>query len=317
MTQREADLSKISKRWALSPEQLQQRVLISWMEHEHIKRYIHRRITGDESLDWFTYVLRKYFLAPAERALSLGCGQGGLERHALSSNAVHIFDAYDASYGAIEHAKKAAEKEGLLKRINYHIADMNLLELPEKIYDAVFASMSVHHVEALERLFGEVRGTLKPYGLFIINEYIGPTKFQIPPLQLKLINSLLKILPIRCRRMIRDGKVTDEIKQVHQIHSLKWFDENDPSEAVRSAEIMPVLKDYFQVLEFKPYGGTLLHFMLENIVGNFDDRDEDDRAWLNMLEYLETVLEEGGVIKSDFALIVARTLRVASHAFIP
>jgi len=50
----------------------------------------------------------------------------------------------------------------------------------------------------------------------------------------------------------------------------------------------------------------LLHFMLENIVGNFDDGHEDDRAWLNILEYVEMALEQGKVIDSDFAMIVAR-----------
>jgi SAM-dependent methyltransferase len=275
------------------------------MEHEYVKKHINLRTTGDESLDWFSYVIQKYFRTPVERALSLGCGDGGLERHALDAGAVKRFDAYDASCGAIENAKKAAESKGLLQRVNYAVADLNLLCLEAGSYDSVFASMSIHHIHALERVFEEVRGALKRPGLFILNEYIGPTRFQLPPIQIKLINDLLKILPRDLRRVIRDGKCTSEIKERHQIHPLSWFDENDPSEAVRSAEIMPLLQRFFRIVEFKPYGGTLLQFLLENIVGNFDESQEKDCAWLDILFYFEGALEDAGVIDSDFALIIA------------
>jgi SAM-dependent methyltransferase len=257
-------------------------------------------------LDWLTYVLRKFFPAPIERAVSLGCGEGGLERHALSVGAVDLFDAYDASEGAIQNARRHAEIVGHAQGVRYSVRDVNRFSSPGRIYDAAFASMSIHHIEALESVFDELRKSLKPTGLFVMNEYIGPTKFQLPPAQLTLINDLLGILPARYRRMIRDGARTNEIKQEHHIHPLEWFERYDPSEAVRSADLLSVLQDYFEIVEIKSYGGTLLHFLLENIVGNFDNSKEEDRAWLRMLEYFETTLEKGAMIDNDFAVIVAR-----------
>lgn len=305
MDRNQSTLNKVAKWWARSPENLRQRALIAWMEHEYVKKHINLRTTGDESVDWLSYILQKYFRTPVERALSLGCGDGGLERHALEAGAVERFDAYDASCGAIENAKKSAQTRGLLHRINYIVADLNHLHVKADGYDSVFASMSIHHIHALERVFEEVRGGLKLSGLFIMNEYIGPTRFQIPPAQLKLINDLLEILPRDFRRIIRNEKPTSEIKERHLIHPHSWFEENDPSEAIRSAEILPILQRFFRIVEFKPYGGSLLQFLLENIVGNFDDRQEKDRAWLDMLFYFERALEDAGVIDSDFALIVA------------
>lgn len=308
MMEQESNLDKVSRWWDQSAEQHQQKRLISWLEHDHIKRHINRRITGDETLDWLTYVLQKYFQKPVERAISLGCGEGGLERHVLSAGAVNVFDAYDASHGAIENAKKAARDLGLLERVNYVVADLNNFKAREGAYDAVFASMSIHHIQSLESVFDEVRRALKPSGLFVMCEYIGPTKFQLHPLQHKLVNDLLRILPAHYRHVIVEGQVTDEVKREYRLLPLEWFEKNDPSEAVRSAEIMPVLRNYFRVIEFKSYGGTLLHCLLENIVGNFDDSKEDDRAWLDKLVYFETSLEEGGIINSDFALIVAQPI---------
>ncbi len=305
----ELDLEKVSKCWSQTPEQLEQRALTNWMGHEHVKRHIQKRTTGDENLDWLSYIIAKYFQTPVERALSLGCGDGGLERHVLGSGAVKFFDAYDVSAGAIESARRKAEESGVLDKIRYAITDLNQLEtLPEE-YDAVFASMSIHHIEALESVFNEIRKGLKPNGLFIMNEYIGPTQFQLPASQLDLINDLLTILPPHYRRMIREGHATEDVKQAHFIHPLEWFAQYDPSEAVRSAEILTVLKDYFEIIEFKPYGGALLQFLLDNIVGNFDDTQEADRAWLDVLEYIETTVEEASVIASDFALIVAGPIK--------
>jgi hypothetical protein len=123
-----------------------------------------------------------------------------------------------------------------------------------------------------------------------------------------MINKLLSILPTRYRQIIRDGKVTSDTKIVHQNPPLAWFDENDPSEAVRSSSIMPIIRQYFQIVEYRPYGGSLLQFLLENIVGNFKD-DQEDNAWLDILIYTEQLLEESAVIDSDFALIVATLIK--------
>ena len=305
MTEKDLTIEKVADWWDQSREERQKKSLVAWMEHDHIKRHINRRTTGDESLDWFNYVLQKYFKSPVERALSLGCGTGELERLALRAEAVDLFDAYDISPGAIESAKKAAIEAGNLERINYKVTDLNHIQLKGDAYDAAFASMSIHHIQALENVFESVRASLKPSGLFIINEYIGPTRFQLPPVQMRLINDMLEILPQRLRKIIRGGQITSDIKHIHKVDPLTWFDENDPSEAVRSGEIMALLERFFTVLEFKPYGGSLLQFIVEDIVGNFDDNDQEDRAWLEMLEFVENTLEEYGVIKSDFALIVS------------
>ena len=305
MTEKDLNIEKVANWWDQSREEGQKKSLVAWMEHAQIKRHINRRTTGDESLSWFKYVLQKYFKSPIDRALSLGCGTGGLERNALWAEAVGFFDAYDVSPGAVESAKKAAIEAGILERINYKVGDLNHIQLKRHAYDAVFSSMSIHHIQALENVFESVRASLRPSGLFIINEYIGPNRFQLPPVQIGLINDMLEILPQRLRKIIRGGQITSDIKHSYEVLPLTWFDENDPSEAVRSGDIMAILERFFTVLEFKPYGGALLQFIVEDIVGNFDDNDQEDRAWLEMLEFVENKLEEVGVIKSDFALIVS------------
>ena len=54
------------------------------------------------------------------------------------------------------------------------------------------------------------------------------------------------------------------------------FQQNDPSEAIRSEEIVPTLLRYFDILEFRPYGGAIQHMLLSGITGNFDENNEAD-----------------------------------------
>lgn len=302
------DLERVDRFWTDSPS-LEAKRLISWMEHPRVIRYINSRTTGDSSLTWFPYIIQKYIPLPVSRALSLGCGTGGLERHALSIGAVETFDAIDISSGSINAARSTAQQMGLGSRVNYILDNLNELHLGPREYDIVFASMSIHHVEALEALCAQICLTLREGGYFICNEYIGPNRFQLPADRLQIINKLLTILPAHYRQIIRDSKVVSDIKTVHQNPPLAWFDENDPSESVRSADIIAVIRQYFHIVEYRPYGGGILQLLLQDIVGNFQDGHEEDDAWLDMLTYFEQLLEEKAVVDSDFALIVATPIK--------
>jgi hypothetical protein len=80
----------------------------------------------------------------------------------------------------------------------------------------------------------------------------------------------------------------------------------DPSEAVRSVEILPLLQRYFELVEFKPLGGSILQFLLADIAGNF--QDETGQRLLKMLFVIEDALLASGDLQSDFAYVVARPL---------
>ncbi len=300
----DADLERVAQHWDRSVP-LEELQAISWLEHPRVRQYINSRVTGDPAQDWLPYVAHKYFPTPAARALSLGCGTGGLERHAFLLGAAEAFDAIDISPHCIERAQDAARAEGVADRVSYRLADVNRLTLDPNRYDAIFASMSIHHVQALERVYEQASLSLRPGGYFICNEYVGPNRFQLPGKRLEILNHLLSSLPARFRRMIRDGKFTDEIKTVHRNPPLTWFTQNDPSEAIRSADIVPVLKEFFDVVELGHYGGGILHFLLQDIAGNFRHPHEEHDAWLGLLCQVEHLLEREGIIESDFALIVA------------
>lgn len=86
----------------------------------------------------------------------------------------------------------------------------------------------------------------------------------------------------------------------------------DPSEAIRSNEILPVLKNFFDIVEYRPLGGSILQFLLADIAGNF--QDEVGQQWLEIFFQIEDTLQTTGDISSDFAYIVAKPKQSALEA---
>lgn len=211
----------------------------TWLEHPVCRRLINERVTGDANKALLQDIRLRLFPETPDLALSLGCGFGAFDRMAVQSGFARRIHACDLSENATAQARAAAEAEGLADRIEYRLADLNNIDLPPHHYDIVFAMGSIHHVFQLEALFKQVRNTLKPGALFIIDEYVGPSRFQTPPLATEIINRIFAILPEKYKYNLfaNDGSTING----YLPPPISWFEENDPSEAVRSSEIFDTL----------------------------------------------------------------------------
>ncbi len=277
--------------------------VVAWTDSSLVQRhYIHPIISGKPEDNWLIWIKNTYFKNPVRKALSLGCGDGCLERHAVALNIAGQFEAYDISAGATCIAEQKAAELKIEKNINYHSADLNTVKLSPEACDVVFAAMSLHHIDNLEHLLQEIRRTLKPGGLFILNEFVGPNRFQWTKKQTDIANDLMAILPEKYRYCHIRGEIKDRIYQP----TIASMIETDPSEAVRSEEIIPIVTSMFDIVHHKKYGGTILNPLLEGIVSNFSENDENAMALLKMVFYIEKCLIDEQVLPSDFDLIVCK-----------
>ena len=292
--------------WSRKAEvkELELRQYDSWLGHPIVaSEYINKKFNGGREHNWLTYFAGKYAPKGFAHGVTLGCGSGGLERHALQLGICRDFDAYDIAPGAIEIAKKHAEEAGCLAQINYEVRDLNALSLAPGCQDVVFACQSAHHFENLEHIFSEVEKSLKPGGLFVLNEFIGPTRFQWTDKQLALANRMLAALPDRYKRSISVPSTQKTCIERPTVEAMITY---DPSEAVRSGELLEVIGQRFDIVERMDFGGTLLHILLQDIVGNFDPASPEDMLVLKLLWECEDILIDSHVIDSDFTFIVAR-----------
>ena len=80
---------------------------------------------------------------------------------------------------------------------------------------------------------------------------------------------------------------------------------SDPSEAVESSRILPLLRESFDVLDVRGYGGTLLEPVLSGIAHNFVGNDADTQRLLGTCFAAEDALLTTGELDHDFVLVVA------------
>jgi SAM-dependent methyltransferase len=234
------------------------------------------------------------------RAVSLGCGRGRQDRSLYRHGIVETLIGYDLSPHSVEAAAKWAHSSGIAG-FEYRLGDLNEIELEVSAFDLVVAEMSLHHTTELERLFDVAARALKPGGLLLVDEYVGPTRFRWTETQMRAVNGLLTILPKELR-MTPEGVFKPLIEHLPN----SFFESVDPSEAVRSGEVMGCLEQRFEILWRRPYGGTILHPLLHDIACNFREGDLFAETFLGAAIGFEDTMMLTRELQSDFVALVAR-----------
>ena len=215
----------------------------SWMAEPAIRDYINESIGETKPgwpFDWLEGWLGGRRFA---RALSIGCGTGGLERDLIKRGICSNVDAFDGSVVSLCVAHEEARQMDVGERIRYYAMDFNEPVLPRRAYDAVFFHQSAHHVAKLEKLFRAVLLALKPGGILYLDEYVGPSRHEWVTGDLIEHEQAYQSPP----EAVRSAP-----------HVPLPIQEDDPSEAFRSSEILEQLKVGFTISATRPYGGTLL-----------------------------------------------------------
>lgn len=241
-----------------------------WMAHPLVRAAINRRITGDPNTWPLPELLRDRHFATG---LSIGCGTGGLERSLRG--VVGDMTGIDASEAVLDEARRLAPE------IRYVAADAREFLLG-KTFDVIFFHQSLHHFDRLDELMTIVANALAPKGMLYLDEYIGPSRQEWTFSKLLGPNLVYRMLPRGTRR----AKIVRAP-----------INREDPTEAIRSSEIVPAVEAQFTILQRHNYGGHLLALLYPNMNRSAPRFDEAVRQ---MIAYEETTLDD-----SFYAVIIA------------
>ena len=274
-----------------------------WLQHPTVRARVNTLISGSPTIDglgtFADHLAELGRPVPLGRCVVPGCGTGGLERSLVQHGLVREVDGFDRLDAAIEEARRLALADGL-GTLRYRQADADLPTLPPSSYDAAFTHSFLHRVEALEALFEALHAALRPDALLRIDEFLGPSRFQWSDAQIGLANEWLAGLPEHLARL--PGQAGRKALLVRPPE--EPMRQAAPA-AVRSGEVRDVLSRWFELVDERPYGGTLLHPALADIAQNFDPTRPDDNGALEDLFELETDAMADGRIGSDFAILTA------------
>jgi SAM-dependent methyltransferase len=220
--------------------------LRTWMSEEAVRKYINQSVTGSPGLWPIEWLQTLLVPSPFTAVLSLGCGEGALERDLLSKRLCTSILGVDISTAALKMAEAKAKEAGLTGVeycVEYRQGDLNTLDLPAASFDAAFFHQSLHHVEDLDSCLSAVVSALRPGGLVYFDEYVGPSRAEWSAAQIKEASKLFAGLPVTVKRSRRLELPVD------------W---RDPTEAVRSSEILGAVSRRFEILQRRDYGGNFL-----------------------------------------------------------
>ncbi len=265
-----------------------------WTASGVVRRYLHTLISGKPDCDWPTFLESRYFPSQVETALVLGSGSGWLERGLAERGKFRRIVAGDFASETIEKARETATDRNLTS-IEYRVLDLEHEELGGP-YDAIFAHDVLHHITNLEGLYARIHGALAPGGKFFFQEYVGPNRFQYSNERMDVVNRYLRLLPDELR-FHPFWKIV--LRQKSRVDPDKLAAE-DPTEAVRSEEVLPLARRFFRAEAEYPYGGGLLNPLLYELIVNFDENDESHNSLLQILCDAEDRLIRAGLIEPDF-----------------
>jgi SAM-dependent methyltransferase len=260
-----------------------------WMAHPACREAINRRVSGDRGVYPLDYLYASAGTPRFQRALSLGCGTGRLERAMSRLGIAAEIDAVDGSRVSIGIAQEKAEQEGL-PGIRYRVADLNTVRLDRGVYDAVVFHQSLHHVASVEKLLERVSAALKPNGFLFLEEWTGPSRFEWNPPRLARARSFFEAVPEQWRKW-------PEVRAP--------IEEADPSEAVRSSAILPAVRRLFTIRLERPYGGQIVSILLPQV-----ERERMPAGELDALIASWLALEEAELERDPAASVYTAILAV-------
>lgn len=264
----------------------------SFWQSPVVQSELNRRITGDPRVTPVDYFGRKYCSPPRGQALSIGCGDGGIELQLLGAGACDRLVGIDLSAERLERAR-AAVPPSLTGRLELICANAETWR-PDRRFDLIVTNGVVHHIEGLEAFFDLIEAALSDDGLLYLDEFVGPSRFQWTDKQIELVNRLLDRLSPGLRRDLVSPDAGP--RPAFTRPSAAGLIASDPSEAARSAEIAELLHRRLEKVEEHQAGGAIYHQFFNRIMGNFAGHDD----LVRVIVELDGILTEGGVVGSDY-----------------
>ena len=243
-SRRDEDLAVAAAKWDAHHGKQGASSAWSWWNEPAIFNYLGKLVCGEpcaRSEDLPVLAIKKHCApdVPFEHALSVGCGAGHKEISLLQSGIVRHFTLYDISKEALSRVRVRAEKARVADFVRLVCADAFQCERGK--FDMVYWDNALHHMMDAHAALAWSRRRLKRGGTLVVNDFVGPSRFQWKEELLAMCNEIVSYfnVPPTCRT---DAKELEKI---------------DPTEAADSGRIQEALLRYFPDALWIPLGGAL------------------------------------------------------------
>lgn len=276
---------------------------VNYTEHPFLYGIaVSQPLIGNSEGWWLADVAERHLKPAAGKALALGSGLARPEEFLVKHGYVEHLTVFEMSQHACDTVQHRLASTSFADRLEVRCGDVLDAELPAESFDLVFVEAAIHHFIQIDEMFALIHRVLKPGGLLIFDEYVGPDHMITSPDEMALLNRINDILPDSMKWDHVNGFLRTECPPP----SLEWMLANDPTEGVHSSRILPLTYQYFDVQERLEFGGTLVRPFFSCILPCFDFKDEKDRAIASLIVLLERELTSRSVLPHHNIIIVGR-----------
>jgi len=270
-----------------------------WWIIPQVNKRLNKFISGNSEINYQDYFIKKFLSNKKDLILlSPGCGTGSKEKIYAKHSQFKLIECFDISLNRINNAKKSLVDKKITN-MHFSVQDLSTFVFKEEYYDVIVFDMILHHVKNVRTILKKVKNSLKKDGFLVINEYVGPNRFQFSNEQLNVSNRTFENIPLKYKKIFKSNSLKTKIYKPGILRMIL----SDHTEAVNSDQILPVLNDMFTLIEHKPYGGNILHLIFNKIAHNFIDDGKETNKLLNYIfseedEFLHSIKQ------SDFVFSV-------------
>lgn len=268
-----------------------------WQANPHIVRGVNRCAFGVDSLTWGAGLVQKLKVLhsdriPFKQAVSVACGNGRKEMDLIVAGLVESFVLFELAEKRAEDGREIAARLGIADRVEFRVEDVFATgsnPLPDGAVDLVVWFNALHHMFDTPRAVEWSHRVLKPGGAFLMDDYVGPDRFQFSDEVVSMAHMVRSTLPDEVFE--HDGDYTPRGRK-RPLATPEAVISVDPSEAADSARILPAVSRWFP--EWRQYDTSsgLLIFGLADIASRLlDDRFE---PFVNLTIGLDRWLIEQG-----------------------
>lgn len=298
----DSNLQKVSSHW----DKVKSRQGTKWWENKAILQRINTKVSGLKSnfisAGALELLKKKLGGRLVHRAVSVGCGTGRKEMALIECGLVEHFTLYELSAERVDQGRANARKKGIDVQVNFIVGDA-FADPVESEYDLVHWNNSLHHMFDVFKAVKWSHDVLKIGGIFFMDDFIGPARFQWGDQTLLLGTRIRAALPERYRLHV-DGSKLLPVKPVRP--DAARLISIDPSEAVESDKIIDVLNMVFSDIELKYTGGAVYNVILNNMLQNFDISNESDLAIIDLLMIIDDLCASHPDYENHYAVAIAQ-----------
>ena len=265
-----------------------------------------KRITGDLEGTPLLEIAKGFLVPPAQKMLAVGSGLAFAEETLVRAGYVHHVVAFEASSVAVANARERFAAGGLADLIDMRCGDVMAADLENGEFDLVFVQAAIHHFYNIEEMFSLFYRVLKPGGLIVYDEYVGPDHHLYEDQVMDTLDEINDCLAPQYRWDVLRQSTREAVPKA----TLDWMLQMDPSEGVHASMILPLTYKYFDVVHRIDYGGTVMRPFFVGILPNFDFSDPKDQTVASLIIKMEELLVRHGILPSYHTKVVGKKLEV-------